>query len=326
MIVPDERAKKKKVAAVLVIGGGIAGIQAALDLAETGQKVYLLESSPAIGGNMARLDKTFPTNDCSACILSPKLVEAGRHYNIELITYADLEGIEGEPGDFTVKIKKRPRYVDPEKCTGCGECAKVDVPKQDELIEHEGELWAERIKIDQVKCVQCGDCARACEKENPEAAAMTSVYEKQTDEISSEPAPGNAAGQLRNIRRMSEQQRREYWAQQMEKCMKCYGCRDVCPVFDAAECRLEEWAVPGHLPPQPLYHIARAYHIAERCVHCGFCEATCPGKLPLRTLVELIRHEEPHELFNFVPHASDEQKKKIIKAFPGRRERGWSYD
>ncbi|MEE9488863.1 MAG: FAD-dependent oxidoreductase, partial [Thermoplasmata archaeon] len=86
---------------VLVLGGGIAGIQSALDLAESGSDVTILESSPFIGGRMAQLDKTFPTNDCSMCILSPKLVEAGRHPNIELVTNADLIALEGEKGNFT---------------------------------------------------------------------------------------------------------------------------------------------------------------------------------------------------------------------------------
>jgi heterodisulfide reductase subunit A len=108
--------------AVLVVGGGIGGIQAALDLAESGYKVYLLEKSPAIGGTMAQLDKTFPTNDCSMCILSPKLVECGRHLNIELLTYSDLEDVEGEAGRFKVRIKKRARSVDESLCTGCGSC------------------------------------------------------------------------------------------------------------------------------------------------------------------------------------------------------------
>ncbi len=107
---------------VLVVGGGIAGMQSALDLAESGQKVYLLENGPAIGGNMPRLDKTFPTNDCSMCILSPKIVECGRHLNIELITYADLESVTGSPGDFKVKIKKRARSINMDLCTGCGSC------------------------------------------------------------------------------------------------------------------------------------------------------------------------------------------------------------
>jgi len=115
----------EKVGAVLVIGGGIAGIQGALDLAESGQKVYLLENSPAIGGNMARLDKTFPTNDCAMCILSPKIVECGRHLNIETITWAGLEEISGSAGHFTAKIRKRARFVDLEKCTGCGECVET---------------------------------------------------------------------------------------------------------------------------------------------------------------------------------------------------------
>ena len=115
----------EKVGAVLVIGGGIAGIQGALDLAESGQKVYLLESSPAIGGNMARLDKTFPTNDCAMCILSPKIVECGRHLNIETITWAGLEEVSGSSGHFTAKIRKKARFVDLEKCTGCGECVET---------------------------------------------------------------------------------------------------------------------------------------------------------------------------------------------------------
>ncbi len=117
--------KSDKVGSVLVVGGGIGGMQAALDLAESGFKIYLLEQKPAIGGVMAQLDKTFPTNDCSMCIMSPKLVDVGRHPNIELITYADLQDITGNAGNFQVKIKKKASYVDKNKCTGCGECAEV---------------------------------------------------------------------------------------------------------------------------------------------------------------------------------------------------------
>ena len=111
--------------AVLVVGAGIGGMQASLDLAEAGLKVYLLEQSPAIGGTMAQLDKTFPTNDCAMCIMSPKLVEVGRHLNIDILTTADLESISGEPGNFSVKIRQRPRYVKIAACTGCGDCAVV---------------------------------------------------------------------------------------------------------------------------------------------------------------------------------------------------------
>ena len=117
----DEITKAKK-GAVLIVGGGIAGIQSSLDLANSGFKVYLLEDTPAIGGTMAQLDKTFPTNDCAMCILSPKLVDCGRHPNIEIVTNGEIEGLSGKAGNFTVAVRKRPRYVDEDKCTGCGQC------------------------------------------------------------------------------------------------------------------------------------------------------------------------------------------------------------
>ncbi len=114
---------QKPVGAALVIGGGIAGIQAALDIADAGYKVYLVEREPSVGGRMAQLDKTFPTLDCSSCILTPKMVDVGQHPNIELITYSEVAAVEGEVGAFHVTVKKKPRYVDVDKCTGCGSCA-----------------------------------------------------------------------------------------------------------------------------------------------------------------------------------------------------------
>ncbi|MBN2440605.1 MAG: FAD-dependent oxidoreductase [Spirochaetales bacterium] len=111
--------------AVLVVGAGISGIQASLDLANAGFYVYLLEESPAVGGRMARLDKTFPTGDCATCIISPKLVECIRDKNIEVITLADIVKIDGEAGNFRATIKQRPRFVDITKCTGCGDCTAV---------------------------------------------------------------------------------------------------------------------------------------------------------------------------------------------------------
>ena len=119
--------------AVLVVGGGIAGIQSALDLAESGYRVHLVESSPAIGGVMAQHDKTFPTNDCSMCILSPKVVECARHINIELHTLAEVEAISGEAGSFTVTLRNKARLVDPARCISCGACSKVcpvEVPSE----------------------------------------------------------------------------------------------------------------------------------------------------------------------------------------------------
>jgi heterodisulfide reductase subunit A-like polyferredoxin len=113
---------KDIIGSVLVVGGGIAGMQTALDLANSGYYVYLLEKTPSIGGVMSQLDKTFPTNDCAMWIISPKLVEVGRHLNIELITYSDLESVEGSPGNFKVKVRKRARSIKADLCTGCGAC------------------------------------------------------------------------------------------------------------------------------------------------------------------------------------------------------------
>jgi heterodisulfide reductase subunit A2 len=108
--------------ATLVVGGGIAGLQAALELADAGHHVYLVEREPSIGGHMAQFDKTFPTLDCSACILTPKMSEAGQHENITLLTYSELEEVSGAVGGFTVKVRKKARYVNYDKCTGCGIC------------------------------------------------------------------------------------------------------------------------------------------------------------------------------------------------------------
>jgi heterodisulfide reductase subunit A len=107
---------------VLIIGAGIAGIQASIDLAEMGLKVYLVERSPSIGGRMAQLDKTFPTNDCAICILAPKMIECSSHENVNLLTYSEVVKVEGRAGDFRVSVRKKPRYVNPDRCTGCGEC------------------------------------------------------------------------------------------------------------------------------------------------------------------------------------------------------------
>ncbi len=109
--------------ATLIIGAGIAGIQAALDIADAGYQVYLVEKEPSVGGRMSQLDKTFPTLDCSACILTPKMVDVGRHTNIELLTYSEVTDITETRSGFQATIRKKPRYVDMDKCTGCGECA-----------------------------------------------------------------------------------------------------------------------------------------------------------------------------------------------------------
>jgi len=113
---------QKKVGAVLVVGGGVGGMQASLDLAEAGYKVYLVEKGPSIGGVMAQLDKTFPTNDCAMCTLAPRMVDCGGHLNIDKLTYSEIESIEGSAGNFKVLVRKKARSINTDKCTGCGEC------------------------------------------------------------------------------------------------------------------------------------------------------------------------------------------------------------
>jgi NADH:ubiquinone oxidoreductase subunit E len=146
---------QKKVGAVLVVGGGVGGMQASLDLAESGYKVYLVEKSPSIGGVMAQLDKTFPTNDCAMCTLAPRMVDCGRHLNIEKLTYSEIESIEGTAGNFRVSIRKKARSVDPDKCTGCGECVEQCLVKNIVYLEPpaipKDELEVEdRVKVDDI--------------------------------------------------------------------------------------------------------------------------------------------------------------------------------
>jgi NADH:ubiquinone oxidoreductase subunit E len=133
--------------AVLVCGGGIAGIQASLDLSAAGFRVYLVEESPTIGGGMARLDKTFPTGDCATCIISPKLVECMREPNIDVLTMADVVELEGEAGNFKATVRQRPRGVDVDKCTGCGDCWQAcpvrNVPQPPAALQPSHHLAAE---------------------------------------------------------------------------------------------------------------------------------------------------------------------------------------
>jgi len=177
---------------VAVVGGGIAGIQAALDLADSGFKTYLIESKPSIGGVMSQLDKTFPTNDCAMCILSPKLVETARHPNIELLSYSDVKSISGKAGDFKVKVVKKARYVDETKCTGCGTCTEkcpskvpdeynAGMSKRKSIYIPFAQAIPRVATIDAAHCIyltkgKCGVCKKVC---GPKAVD----YEQKDKEI-----------------------------------------------------------------------------------------------------------------------------------------------
>jgi heterodisulfide reductase subunit A len=163
---------------VVVIGGGIGGVQASLDLANAGVPVYLVERAPSIGGAMARLDKTFPTNDCAMCILSPKLVEVARHPNISMLTNSEVTKVSGNAGDFTVSALTHPRYVDTDRCIACGTCSEkcpATVPSEfDEGMGERKAIYVEfpqavplKYAIDAEHCIyltkgKCGVCAKVC--------------------------------------------------------------------------------------------------------------------------------------------------------------------
>ncbi|MGA1819990.1 MAG: 4Fe-4S binding protein [Thermoplasmatota archaeon] len=184
LLEPLEKSRTPVTPEALVIGGGVAGMQAALDIADDGFKVYLVEKEPTIGGRMAQLDKTFPTLDCSSCILTPKMMETKNHPNIELMTYSEVVSVEGSVGNYRVKVRKKPRFIDINKCTGCGDCTKAcrlvgHVPDSFNLgLNKRGAAYIPfpqaiplKATIDPAYCLmkrfgKCGDkalCVEACE-------------------------------------------------------------------------------------------------------------------------------------------------------------------
>ncbi len=177
---------------VLIIGGGIAGIQSAIDLANMGNRVYLVEKKPSIGGRMAQLDKTFPTNDCSMCILAPKMIECANHENITLLTYSEVADIQGEEGRFAARIIKKARFVEEDKCVGCGECAEkcptkvsdefnVGLGQRKAIYKYFPQAVPSTYVIDPEHCrlfkgKKCGICQKTCK-------AKAVNYEQKDQEI-----------------------------------------------------------------------------------------------------------------------------------------------
>jgi len=261
---------KNPTGAVMVIGGGISGMQSALDLANAGIKVYLVESSPAIGGKMAQLDKTFPTNDCSMCIVSPKLVEVGRHKNIELFTHSDVKELSGDAGNFSATIVRHARYVDLAACNGCGLCEIVcpvtqlshfpEQPKEGEKkVRAKGKVkkivkgpglpqpvsahkWT--FTVDQEACAMCGSCHRACLH-----GAVT--WEKKQKAVIDQ-----------------------------EKCTGCGACLVACPekflairVDDAPE--LEKSVGAAVHARSTVLKKEFGGPEPKDCIRCGLCAITC---------------------------------------------------
>jgi len=176
---------------VVVIGAGIAGIQAALDIADHGIQVHLIEREPTIGGHMAQLDKTFPTNDCSMCILSPKMVDVERHPRITIHTCSEVEKIEGEIGHFLVTIKKFPRYVDESACNGCGDCVLIcpvevynrfdaGIGVRKAIYKPHPQAVPDIVVKDPEHCIECGLCYDIC---GPDA-----IKRSDTEQITTIPA------------------------------------------------------------------------------------------------------------------------------------------
>ncbi len=267
--------------AVMVIGGGISGMQSSLDLANAGIKVYLVESSPAIGGKMAQLDKTFPTNDCSMCIVSPKLVEVGRHNNIELFTHSEVQDLSGDAGSFQANIYSHPRYVDVNLCTGCGLCELVcpvtevsyfpELPaegekkkklraKEKRIVKGDGSVQPTSLHkwtftVDEETCSKCGSCYRAC-------------------------LQGAIDWQKKSIAVIDQ-----------DKCTGCGACFIACPekyqaitVTDAPDFGKSVGAAVHARSELLVKEFARDQDGGKNCIRCGLCVITCQKVMQIGAL------------------------------------------
>ncbi len=228
------------------------------------------------------------------------------------MTCSSIEDVQGSEGNLQVKIRRKPRYVDIDKCTGCGDCTATYLDEEIQPREFEGGLWVDRIKIDQAKCIQCGACIQACREENPDKPALSSIVHQRLDSSPEQFVEPPAVFQM--LLHLNEQERQKFWQDKFSRCLKCYGCIDQCPVHlgEPDELQLSRWIQPGHVPPRhPDFHLLRAYQIFDTCILCGECEKTCPADIPLKALQDFVRFFPPQQVFELVPGASQEVQQAI---------------
>ncbi|MBW1635495.1 MAG: FAD-dependent oxidoreductase [Deltaproteobacteria bacterium] len=272
-----EKSTVQPTGSVMVIGGGISGMQSSLDLANSGIKVYLVESSPAIGGKMAQLDKTFPTNDCSMCIVSPKLVEVGRHKNIELLTHSEVKSLAGEAGNFTATVVSHARYVDVDVCTGCGLCELVcPVTHKSYFPKPPGE-GEEKKKI------------RAREKNSISGSStiVPSSLSKWTFTVSEDDCSACGLCFRSCLQEAITWQKKEKAVIDQDKCTGCGACFTACPekfsaitISDAPELEKSLGAAVNERS------LVMRKELAEDgdCIRCGLCVITCDKVMEIGAL------------------------------------------
>jgi heterodisulfide reductase subunit A-like polyferredoxin len=241
--------------------------------------------------------------------------------NIELLTYSEVQEVTGEPGNFRVKVLQKPRHIDMSKCTGCGDCAVVTLNEDTLVKEFDGELWVNRLRIDESKCTHCGDCAEVCLKTNPEMQGMHNIVRLRLQEATSQKQIETPT-LLQRILRMSQEERKAFWDEEFKKCIKCYGCVDICPVYvdrpDGFD--LSKEIPKGEVPPlYPLFHFLRGYNVWDTCVVCGECEKTCPSHIPLKTLQDMLIFLPPEQVFELIPGLEQKDKEKILALVEERK-------